>query len=141
MKPRARRPRDRNACGPAHVSGGPRAPDGAGSPPAAPLRAAVFAWNGVPGYVYANGGQGRGPRGRSAADRTTQITEGGMNKAELADALAERTNLPRKDSRAAVDDRFGPGTGLIRQALQRREYVPLTGIRTFEARPAQARTA
>src|SRR5690606_19372827 len=68
-------------------------------------------------------------RGRIHSD-----TEGGMNKAELADALAERTNIPRKDSRAAVEALFDPESGLIAQALQRGEKVSLTGFGTFEVR-------
>jgi len=63
-----------------------------------------------------------------------------MNKAELADALAERTNIPRKDSRAAVEALFDPESGLIAQALQRGEKVSLTGFGTFEVRERKART-
>ncbi len=64
-----------------------------------------------------------------------------MNKAELADALAERTGIQRKDSRAAVEALFDPESGLIAQALQRGEKVSLTGFGTFEVRERKARTA
>jgi nucleoid DNA-binding protein len=64
-----------------------------------------------------------------------------MNKAELADALAERTGIQRKDSRAAVEALFDPENGLIAQALQRGEKVSLTGFGTFEVRERKARTA
>lgn len=63
-----------------------------------------------------------------------------MNKAELADALAERTNIPRKDARAAVDALFDPEGGLIAQALQKGDKVSLTGFGTFEVRERKART-
>jgi len=63
-----------------------------------------------------------------------------MNKAELADALAERTGIQRKDSRAAVEALFDPESGLIAQALQRGEKVSLTGFGTFEVRERKART-
>lgn len=65
-----------------------------------------------------------------------------MNKAELADRLAETSGLSRKDARTAVDALFAtdPRNGVIANALDGGEKVQITGFGTFELRTRKART-
>lgn len=62
-----------------------------------------------------------------------------MNKAELVDALAQRTGLTNKAARDVVDALFGVETGIISGELKRREKIQITGFGTFGAdhRPAR----
>src|SRR5690606_1388862 len=102
--------------------------------------ARYFAWNGAQDYVYAVEGRAADPRAEPRG-RIHSDMEGGMNKAELADALAERTGIQRKDSRAAVGALCGPGSGLVARALPRGEQVSRTGFGPFEVRERRAGTA
>ncbi|MBM4119065.1 HU family DNA-binding protein [bacterium] len=65
-----------------------------------------------------------------------------MNRAELADRLAEASGLSRKDARSAVDALFAtdPRNGVIANALDSGEKVQITGFGTFELRSRKART-
>jgi DNA-binding protein HU-beta len=63
-----------------------------------------------------------------------------MNKSEMAQALASRTDMSKADAARAIDAIFSPEDGLITQALRQRDRVQLTGFGTFEARERKART-
>jgi DNA-binding protein HU-beta len=63
-----------------------------------------------------------------------------MNKSELVQALADRTNLSRVDATRAVEALFSPDDGLITQTLKSGERVQITGFGTFETKERKART-
>lgn len=63
-----------------------------------------------------------------------------MNKSELTQRLAERTNLSRADASRAVDAIFSSDDGLIAEALRKGEKVQITGFGSFETRQREART-
>jgi DNA-binding protein HU-beta len=74
---------------------------------------------------------------------TTFIESSGaahMNKSELAQALAARTDLSRADATRAVEAIFNPEDGLITEALRQGDRVQITGFGTFETRERKART-
>ncbi|QKS71085.1 HU family DNA-binding protein [Paenalkalicoccus suaedae] len=58
-----------------------------------------------------------------------------MNKTELINAVAEKTELSKKDATGAVDAVFDIITG----ALQKNEKVQLIGFGNFEVRERAAR--
>lgn len=62
-----------------------------------------------------------------------------MNKSELVQKLADRTNLSKSDSQKAVDALFSADNGIISQALKGGEKVTITGFGSFEARSREAR--
>lgn len=59
-----------------------------------------------------------------------------MNKAELVDQVAARSNLSKKDALQAVDALFES----IQEALARGEKVQIVGFGSFEVRERSART-
>lgn len=63
-----------------------------------------------------------------------------MNKSELAQELANRTQLSKADAQKAVDAIFNPDDGVIPQALRQGDRVQITGFGTFETRERKART-
>jgi DNA-binding protein HU-beta len=63
-----------------------------------------------------------------------------VNKSELTQKLAERTNLSRADASRAVDALFSVENGIISQALKSGQKVQITGFGSFEARRREART-
>ncbi len=65
-----------------------------------------------------------------------------MNKAQLVEMVAERTGLPLRDARSAVDAIFDPdpAIGLIAAELVNGGKVAISGFGTFEARERKART-
>lgn len=63
-----------------------------------------------------------------------------MNKSELTQKLAERTNLSKSDASRAVDALFSVEDGIIAQALKSGEKVQITGFGSFETRRREART-
>ena len=63
-----------------------------------------------------------------------------MNKSELTQKLAERTNLSKSDAQKAVDALFSADDGIIAQALKKGEKVQITGFGSFETRKREART-
>lgn len=63
-----------------------------------------------------------------------------MNKSELAQALANRTDLSKTDAARAVEAIFSPEDGLITEALRQGDRVQITGFGTFEKRERKART-
>ncbi len=56
-------------------------------------------------------------------------------KADIADAIAERTGLTKRDSAEAL----AAAVEAITEAMQRGERVQLTGFGTFETRDRKAR--
>lgn len=63
-----------------------------------------------------------------------------MNKSELTQKLAERTNLSKSDASKAVDALFASSGGIISEALKKGEKVQITGFGSFETRKREART-
>lgn len=63
-----------------------------------------------------------------------------MNKSELTQKLAERTNLSKADASRAVDALFSVQDGIIAKALKSGEKVQITGFGSFETRKREART-
>ncbi|HET7320940.1 MAG TPA: HU family DNA-binding protein [Longimicrobiaceae bacterium] len=63
-----------------------------------------------------------------------------MNKSELTQKLAERTNLSKSDASKAVDALFSADGGIISRALKKGEKVQITGFGSFETRKRGART-
>ena len=63
-----------------------------------------------------------------------------MNKSELTQKLAERTNLSKADAQKAVDAIFSSEDGIISSALKGGEKVQITGFGSFETRKREART-
>lgn len=62
-----------------------------------------------------------------------------MNKSELVQKLADRTNLSKSDSQKAVDALFSADNGIISQALKGGQKVTITGFGSFETRSREAR--
>jgi DNA-binding protein HU-beta len=64
-----------------------------------------------------------------------------MNKAELVDALAQKTGMSQKDARKAIEAIFStdPGLGIIAAKLDTGERVQLTGFGTFETKQRKPR--
>jgi len=62
-----------------------------------------------------------------------------MNKAELIDALAQRTGLTNKASKDVIDALFSVDAGILIGELKRREKVQITGFGTFSAEHRPAR--
>ncbi|CAM3717726.1 HU family DNA-binding protein [Alkalicoccus chagannorensis] len=58
-----------------------------------------------------------------------------MNKTELINAVAEKTDLSKKDATGAVDAVFD----IITESLQKEEKVQLIGFGNFEVRERAAR--
>src|SRR5690606_35816620 len=63
-----------------------------------------------------------------------------VNKSELTQKLAERTNLSRAEASRAVDALFSVDDGIISQALKSGQKVQITGFGSFETRKREART-
>lgn len=63
-----------------------------------------------------------------------------MNKSELIQQLADRTDLTRSDAQKAIDALFSSDDGIIAQALKSGEKVQITGFGSFETRKREART-
>ena len=63
-----------------------------------------------------------------------------MNKSELTQKLAERTNLSKADAAKAVDALFASDSGIISEALRTGQKVQITGFGSFETRKREART-
>ncbi len=63
-----------------------------------------------------------------------------MNKSELTQKLAERTNLSKSDAQKAVDALFSANGGIISDALKKGDKVQITGFGSFETRKREART-
>ncbi|MFS8638939.1 MAG: HU family DNA-binding protein, partial [Gemmatimonadota bacterium] len=64
-----------------------------------------------------------------------------MNKSELVEALARRSDLSKKDARTVVDMLFDPQNGILASAMKRGDRVSITGFGTFEVRQRAERMA
>lgn len=62
-----------------------------------------------------------------------------MNKTELTDALADRTDMTKADAGRAINALFDTDEGIIPTTLNRKEKVQITGFGTFETRRRSAR--
>jgi DNA-binding protein HU-beta len=62
-----------------------------------------------------------------------------VNKSELIQQLANRTELSRSQAQDAVDALFSAEGGIISQALKDGEKVQITGFGSFETRKREAR--
>ena len=62
-----------------------------------------------------------------------------MNKAELIDALAQRTGLTNKAAKDVIDALFSIESGILSGELKKRERVQITGFGTFAAEHRPAR--
>jgi DNA-binding protein HU-beta len=63
-----------------------------------------------------------------------------VNKSELTQKLAERTDLSKSDASKAIDALFSAEDGIISQALKGGDKVQITGFGSFETRKREART-
>ena len=63
-----------------------------------------------------------------------------MNKSDMIQELADRTNMSKADAGRAIDALFSPEDGLITGALKKGDKVQITGFGTFETRERKART-
>jgi DNA-binding protein HU-beta len=63
-----------------------------------------------------------------------------VNKSELTQKLADRTNLSKADASKAIDALFAANGGIISEALKKNEKVQITGFGSFETRKREART-
>lgn len=62
-----------------------------------------------------------------------------MNKSELIQRLADRTDTSRSDAQKTVDALFSVDDGIISKALQKGEKVQITGFGSFETKKRGAR--
>jgi DNA-binding protein HU-beta len=62
-----------------------------------------------------------------------------VNKSELIQQLANRTDLSRSQAQDAVDALFSAEGGIISQALKDGDKVQITGFGSFETRKREAR--
>lgn len=62
-----------------------------------------------------------------------------MNKSDLVDRLAEKTEMTKADASRAIDALFDTDEGVIASALQKKERVQITGFGTFESKRRKAR--
>ncbi|MEX0891502.1 MAG: HU family DNA-binding protein [Gemmatimonadota bacterium] len=63
-----------------------------------------------------------------------------MNKSDMIQALADRTNMSKADAGRTIDALFSPDSGVITDALKKGDKVQITGFGTFETRQRKART-
>lgn len=62
-----------------------------------------------------------------------------MNKSELVEALADRTDMTKADSHRVISALFDTDDGIITSTLVDGERVQITGFGTFETRERKAR--
>ncbi len=62
-----------------------------------------------------------------------------MNKTELVQSLANKTDFTKADAQRAVDALFAAKGGIITNALKQGDRVQITGFGTFETRKRKAR--
>lgn len=63
-----------------------------------------------------------------------------MNKSELVQSLASKTDMTKADAQRAVDALFNTKDGVLTSALKKGDRVQITGFGTFETRKRKART-
>ena len=64
-----------------------------------------------------------------------------MNRAELVEALVERTELSKKDANNAIAAMFDASEGIIARAMKKGDRVAITGFGVFGVGKRAARTA
>lgn len=62
-----------------------------------------------------------------------------MNKTELTEALARKTDFTKADAQRAIDALFHTDSGILANQLQGNKKVQITGFGTFETRERKAR--
>jgi DNA-binding protein HU-beta len=70
-----------------------------------------------------------------------RIAENRMNRAELVEALVERTELSKKDANNAIAAMFDASEGIIARAMKKGDRVAITGFGVFGVGKRAARTA
>ena len=63
-----------------------------------------------------------------------------MNKSELVQSLASKTDMTKADAQRAVDALFNTKDGIMTRALKKGDRIQITGFGTFETRQRKART-
>ena len=63
-----------------------------------------------------------------------------MNKSELVQSLASKTDMTKADAQRAIDALFNTKDGIMTRALKKGDRVQITGFGTFETRKRKART-
>ena len=63
-----------------------------------------------------------------------------MNKSELVQSLASKTDMTKADAQRAIDALFNAKDGILTQTLKKGDRVQITGFGTFETRKRKART-
>lgn len=63
-----------------------------------------------------------------------------MNKSELVQNLASKTDMTKADAQRAIDALFNTKDGILTGALKKGDRVQITGFGTFETRQRKART-
>lgn len=63
-----------------------------------------------------------------------------MNKSELVQSLASKTDMTKADAQRAIDALFNTKDGIMTRALKQGDRIQITGFGTFETRQRKART-
>lgn len=63
-----------------------------------------------------------------------------MNKSELVQSLASKTDMTKAEAQRAVDALFNTKDGIMTRALKKGDRIQITGFGTFETRKRKART-
>ncbi|MBW3554361.1 MAG: HU family DNA-binding protein [Gemmatimonadetes bacterium] len=63
-----------------------------------------------------------------------------MNKSELVQSLASKTDMTKADAQRAIDALFNTKDGIMTGALKKGDRIQITGFGTFETRKRKART-
>lgn len=63
-----------------------------------------------------------------------------MNKSELVQSLASKTDMTKADAQRAIDALFNTKDGIMTRALKKGDRIQITGFGTFETRKRKART-
>ena len=63
-----------------------------------------------------------------------------MNKSELVQNLASKTDMTKADAQRAIDALFNTKDGILTGALKKGDRIQITGFGTFETRRRKSRT-
>lgn len=63
-----------------------------------------------------------------------------MNKSELVQSLASKTDMTKADAQRSIDALFNTKDGIMTSALKKGDRIQITGFGTFETRKRKART-
>jgi len=70
-----------------------------------------------------------------------RTAENRMNRAELVEALVERTELSKKDANNVIGAMFDASEGIIARAMKKGDRIAITGFGVFGVGKRAARTA